>query len=118
MDASPDTFHELVAAGTVLVDVWGPQCRPCLALLPTVEGIAESRADLRVVKLEAPTARRLCMQIRVMGLPTFLLYRDGQEVARLSDPALSAAKLTGWLDSELGEPAGAEPALENAGEVS
>ena len=102
-EATKDNFRDLVADGTVLVDVWGPQCQPCVALTPHVEAIAEERPDLKVVKLEAPKARRLCMELKLMGLPVFLLYRDGEEVARLSDPQLAAPKLRAWLDEKLND---------------
>lgn len=98
IEASRETFRDLVAEGVVLVDIWGPECQPCLALLPHVEALASSRADdLQVVKLEAPKARRLCMELGVMSLPAFLLFREGKEVARLSDPSLTALKLDKWL---------------------
>ena len=98
VDATKETFDELVGSGTVLVDVWGPDCRPCIALMPHVEKMAGERADLKVVKLEAPTARRLCMALRVMGLPAFILYRDGQELGRISGGDITAASLEAWLD--------------------
>jgi thioredoxin 1 len=50
------------------------------------------------VKLEAPKARRVCMELRLMGLPAFLLYRDGQEVGRITDPNLTADQLDEWLE--------------------
>jgi thioredoxin 1 len=53
------------------------------------------------VKLEAPKARRVCMELRLMGLPAFLLYRDGQEVARLTDPNLTADQLDEWLERSM-----------------
>ena len=103
-EATKENWAEIVAGGTVLVDVWGPQCAPCVALTPHVEGVAEQRPDLKVVKLEAPKNRRLCIDLRVMGMPTFLLFRDGQEVARLSDPDLSPARLDAWLDETVPSP--------------
>ena len=99
VEATRETFRDLVAEGTVLVDVWGPECRPCLALMPHVERIASERPDLKVVKLEAPKARRLCIEMQVHGLPTFLLLRDGQEVARISRSLISPGELEDWLDS-------------------
>ena len=99
VEATRETFRDLVAEGTVLVDVWGPECRPCLALMPHVERIASERPDLKVVKLEAPKARRLCIEMQVHGLPTFLLLRDGQEVARISRSVISPGELEDWLDS-------------------
>ena len=98
-EATRDNFRELVAEGEVLVDVWGPECQPCLALLPHVEELATRYAgQMQVIKLEAPKARRLCMELGLMTLPSFVLFREGKEVARLSDPALTAIKLTRWLD--------------------
>ena len=101
MEATREDFRDLVADGVVLVDVWGPSCATCLALMPKVEALAEARDDLRVVKLEAPKARRLCIELKLMGLPAFLLFRDGEEVARLADPDLEPAQLDAWLDEVL-----------------
>jgi thioredoxin 1 len=98
VDADKETFEGVVADGTVLVDVWGPDCKPCMALMPTVDGLAEERPDLKVVKVEAPGNRRLCMTLKVMGLPAYLLYVDGSEVSRLTGQDVTAAKLTEWLD--------------------
>lgn len=100
-EATKENFRELVSDGAVLVDVWGPQCGPCLALMPDVERLAGSRPDLKVIKLDSSKARRLCIELRVMGLPAFLLFQDGREVARLAAPDLTAARLTQWLDETL-----------------
>jgi thioredoxin-like negative regulator of GroEL len=101
MEATRENFDELVESGTTLVDVWGPECRPCLALMPHVEKVAAAREDLRVVKLEAPKARRVCIRLGVHGLPTFLLLRDGEEFARLSASTIAPAQLDDWLDQNL-----------------
>ena len=100
-DATKENYDELVGEGTVLVDVWGPECRPCSALMPHVEKLAETRQELNVVKLEAPTARRLCMSLKVMGLPAYILYRDGAEVSRLSGPDITPASLEAWIDQSV-----------------
>jgi len=98
-EATKETFRDLVAEGQVLVDVWGPDCQPCLRLMPHVEQMAEgSGGELRVVKVEAPKARRLCMELKVMGLPAFLLFNDGAEVARINGPQVSADALDTWLN--------------------
>jgi len=102
IEATRENFDEAIESGTVLVDVWGPDCKPCLQLEPHVQELAEERADqLKVVKLEAPKARRACINLGVHGLPTFLLMRDGEEVARLSESTISPAQLNQWLDENL-----------------
>ena len=102
-EATRENFDALVERGTTLVDVWGPECRPCLALKPHVEKLAEARDDLTVVMLEAPKARRVCIRLKVHGLPTFLLMHDGEEVARLSASTISPTQLNDWLDKSLDE---------------
>lgn len=102
-EATRENFDDLDMSGTVLLDVWGPDCRPCLALMPHVEKLADARDDLKVVKLEAPKARRVCIRLGVHALPTFLLMHDGEEVARLSASTISPAQLNDWLDKSLDE---------------
>ena len=101
VDATKETFDELVGAGLVLVDVWADSCRPCVALAPHMASIASANPDLTVVKLDASKARRLCMSLQVRGLPTILLFSDGQEVARICDPSLTADQVDIWLATAL-----------------
>jgi thioredoxin-like negative regulator of GroEL len=101
LDATKENFDELVGSGLVLVDVWADSCRPCVALAPHMASIASTNPDLTVVKLDASKARRLCMSLQVRGLPTILLFSDGQEVARISDPNLVADQVDTWLATAL-----------------
>lgn len=115
VEATKEGFAVLVAEGVVLVDVWGPSSAPCLALLPHVEALASRRNGLRVVKVEAPRARRLCRELDVLGLPAFLLYREGEEVARICEPELSAERLEAWLEESLRAATPAMPPAAAAG---
>lgn len=108
VDATKETFDELVGSGLVLVDVWAQSCRPCVALAPHMVALADRLPELTVVKLDASRARRLCITLQVRGLPTLLLYRDGEEVARITDPALVAAQVDTWLAAELDRLAGGD----------
>jgi thioredoxin-like negative regulator of GroEL len=101
VDATKETFDGLVGTGVVLVDVWAESCRPCVALSPHMAHIASENSQLTVVKLDASKARRLCMSLQVRGLPTILLFHDGQEVARISDPSLAADQVDAWLAAAL-----------------
>lgn len=101
VDATKENFSELVGSGLALVDVWADSCRPCVALAPHMASIASANPDLTVVKLDASKARRLCMSLQVRGLPTILLYSNGQEVARISEPNLNAEQVDAWLATAL-----------------
>lgn len=85
IEATVETFGELSREGEVLVDIWGPQCQPCLALMPAVEALAETYADrVRFLKVNAPENRKICRDLRVAGLPAYVTMRDGVEVERLT----------------------------------
>ena len=101
LEATKETFPDLVGSGVVLVDLGADSCRPCVALAPHMAQIARTHPELTVVKLDASKARRLCMSLRVRGLPTLLLFHQGQEVARLSVPQLSSQQVDTWLAEAL-----------------
>jgi thioredoxin 1 len=85
VDATVETFGELTGEGSVLVDFWGPRCQPCLAMMPTVARLEEEAAGaVKVVKVNATEAREICRELKVFGLPTYVLMRDGVEVERLT----------------------------------
>lgn len=68
----------------VVLDFWGPQCGPCLALMPDVEKLAESFAGkIKFCKLNVAGNRRVCIQLKVMSVPTFLFYKGGECKDRL-----------------------------------
>lgn len=66
----------------VLLDVWATWCGPCRGMMPTVEAISEETKDwAEVIKLEAnEDSEALVNQLGVMGLPTFLVFKDGKVV--------------------------------------
>ena len=102
LEATKENFQELVAQGTVVVDVWGPHCQPCIAMMPHVERLAEERSDLKFVKLDSSKTRRLCIEMRIMGLPAFLLFQDGKELGRIGGNDLTIDRVKEWIDQKLG----------------
>ena len=86
----------------VFVDFWGPQCKPCLALMPSVEALEkEYEGKLKITKLNAAENRMQCAKGRVMGLPTFLFYKDGEEVNRLTGEQVTVEKIKRAIDKLL-----------------
>ena len=87
IEINSDSFEQEVlhSSQPVLIDFWGPQCGPCLALMPKVEALTERYGDkVKITKVEAPKNRRLCLTLKVISLPTFLFFKNGKEVDRLS----------------------------------
>lgn len=76
-------FQELLSSyQTVLVDCYADWCGPCQMMEPTVQALA-AETDAAVVKVDVDANQRLAQQLGAQGVPTFLVYRDGDLVERL-----------------------------------
>ena len=87
IELNKDNFEDEVLKSDlpVLVDLWGPKCGPCLALMPQVEEIShEFEGKVKFCKLNVAENRKLVISLRVMGVPTFLFYKGGEIVDRVS----------------------------------
>lgn len=82
-----DSWDENIpnSTGWVLVDFWGPRCKPCLELMPAVEKLAEKYGDnMKFFSLDTSKAMRLAMSQGVMSLPVIAFYHDGEKKEELS----------------------------------
>lgn len=104
IEVTKDSFPSevLESEKPVLVDVWGPSCQPCLALMPAVEKLSEKYDDkVKVVKLNSAVNRRLCIDLRVIGLPAFLMFKEGKEVGRLGGKDVSIQDVEQLVQSNM-----------------
>lgn len=68
----------LEAKGTVLVDFWATWCGPCQMMGPVMDEIAAERDDIKVCKVNVDEEMEVARQYRVLSIPTFLFFEDGE----------------------------------------
>ena len=86
-EVNQDVFEEevLSASGPVLVDFSAVWCGPCKMLDPIVEQLAKEWGEkVKVVKLDVDNNPEIAMQYQVMGVPTLMLFVDGESRERLT----------------------------------
>ena len=66
----------------VLLDFWASWCGPCRMVGPVVEEIARERTDVAVGKVNVDEEMELAMQFGVSSIPTLVVLKNGQTVAR------------------------------------
>jgi thioredoxin len=84
---SEDTFKSEVLGSTqpVLVDFTAVWCGPCKTLEPIVKQLAQDWAGkVKVVKLDIDTNPNVTLQYQIMGVPTLMLFVNGQPAQRLT----------------------------------
>lgn len=92
----------LQSKGLVLVDFFGDGCAPCAALMPHVEALAEKYGDqIRFCKLNTTKARRVAIGQKVLGLPTIILYRDGEKIDELGKDDATAQAIEDMINKYL-----------------
>ena len=72
--------QDVLNGGLVLVDFWAGWCQPCLNMMPVLEKLEEQVARLTVAKVNGDEQEELMHEFNVQGLPTLILFKDGEQV--------------------------------------
>lgn len=80
VDSTDEFEQEVMQADVpVLVDFYADWCPPCRRLGPVLEDLADDYGGrMKLVKIDVDKARGLAMRYQVRGIPTVILFKDGE----------------------------------------
>jgi thioredoxin 1 len=84
-----------------LIDFWAEWCPPCKTMGPVAEEVAKELKDkVELVKIDVDKAREEALKYEVFAIPTFVLEKDGKEIARTTG-AKTKEKFKEWVEEHL-----------------
>ncbi|MGI6782184.1 MAG: thioredoxin [Acholeplasmataceae bacterium] len=93
-----EKFTDVVGKGLVVVDFFATWCGPCQMIMPVLDQIAEEDKAVSIYKVDIDKYRELAIEHQVRGVPTLILFKDGQVVDRASGYR-PKAKIVEWINS-------------------
>jgi thioredoxin 1 len=94
-------FDDETKSGVVLVDFWAEWCGPCRMIAPALEEIANDLGEkVTIAKLNIDENPETPGRYGVRGIPTMLLFKDGQPIAQKMGAA-PKSQLKSWIEGEI-----------------
>lgn len=81
-----NTFQDIINSETpVLIDFYATWCGPCQMLGPILKQVKDSLGDrVSIIKVDVDKNQELATMQQVRGVPTMMLFQNGQQLWRQS----------------------------------
>jgi thioredoxin 2 len=88
----------------LLAEFWAKWCGYCRAIEPFMNELAAKRAGrLKIVRIDVDSEPALARRFTIKATPTFILYRNGSQLARFDGAPARQNELEYWIDQAVSQ---------------
>ncbi len=101
IDLDPSNFDRIISLNEspVVVEFWAPWCGYCKRMAPIFdEAAAQLEPRIRLAKVNTESQPVISGRFGVQGVPTLIIFKNGQEIARQSG-AMDLPNLLRWIQT-------------------
>jgi thioredoxin 1 len=85
MEITTKELKEKIENGDkLIIDFWGPWCRPCSIMKPTFDKVAEkmrnSGSEVQLYTMDVDKNSDMVIELGLRGIPTIKTFKGGKEV--------------------------------------
>ncbi len=98
LELNKSNFVKETEKGVVVVDFSASWCGPCKMMIPIFEEVSKEMKDVKFTKVDVDDNPDIAQKFGVMGIPTFIVFKNGKEVDR-STGAVPKSSLKAKLEA-------------------
>lgn len=93
VELSKENFKQEISEGLVFVDFWGTNCQKCVQLMGDITALSEKYGhNIKFFKFNVEEDKMIAIKEKVMGLPTMVIYENGEQKSRLAPNKINSSK--------------------------
>lgn len=101
LNAANFDWHTLKSDIPIVIDFWAEWCGPCRMMSPNFEmAVPRLEPRVRLGKLDTEAEPAIAQRYGIRGIPSMVMIRRGQEVARTSG-AMPTSAIVDWVEMAL-----------------
>lgn len=82
-ELNQEKLTEITKNGRVVLEFSAAWCPDCRFLDPFLPAIEKDFSDSKFYKIDRDGSIDVAKKLNIMGIPSFVVYQDGQEIGRL-----------------------------------